>query len=83
VPPEAALLDVGRALVEGGSVLGGVMTHAGSSYDLDTPAALEAMAEQERAAACTRPSACAPPACLPGGQRRLHAHRARRARCPA
>jgi D-serine deaminase-like pyridoxal phosphate-dependent protein len=33
--------------------LGGVMTHAGSSYDLDTPAALEAMAEQERAA-CVR-----------------------------
>jgi D-serine deaminase-like pyridoxal phosphate-dependent protein len=54
VPPESAtLLDVARALVEGGSVLGGVMTHAGSSYDLDQPAALEAMAEQERAA-CVR-----------------------------
>src|SRR5205085_11053294 len=40
VPPEAPeLLDVGRALVEGGSVLGGVMTHAGSSYDLDEPEA--------------------------------------------
>jgi D-serine deaminase-like pyridoxal phosphate-dependent protein len=54
VPPEAVtLLEVGRALVEGGSVLGGVMTHAGSSYDLDDPVALEAMAEQERAA-CVR-----------------------------
>ncbi|PMY05464.1 alanine racemase, partial [Pseudomonas sp. GW460-13] len=32
---------------------GGVMTHAGSSYDLDTLAALAAMAEQERAG-CVR-----------------------------
>jgi D-serine deaminase-like pyridoxal phosphate-dependent protein len=46
----ALLLDVGRALVESGATLGGVMTHAGASYDLDTPAALSAMAEQERAA---------------------------------
>ena len=54
VPPEAGtLLEVARALEEGGSVLGGVMTHAGSSYDLDQPAALQAMAEQERAA-CVR-----------------------------
>jgi len=28
--------------------LGGVMTHAGSSYDLNTPEALQSMAEQER-----------------------------------
>src|SRR5690606_2419667 len=48
-PGEAALLEVGAALHEGGMTLGGVMTHAGSSYDLDTPAALAAMAEQERA----------------------------------
>jgi D-serine deaminase-like pyridoxal phosphate-dependent protein len=26
-----------------------VLTHAGSSYDLDTPAALQSLAEQERA----------------------------------
>lgn len=42
------LLDIGRALNEGGVVLKGVMTHAGSSYDLDTPQALERLAEQER-----------------------------------
>ncbi|MBV7483656.1 DSD1 family PLP-dependent enzyme [Bordetella sp. BOR01] len=48
-PDEAALLEVGAALHEGGMKLGGVMTHAGSSYDLDTPEALAAMAEQERA----------------------------------
>jgi D-serine deaminase-like pyridoxal phosphate-dependent protein len=50
VPSQAPLLlEVGRAIVEGGSVLGGVMTHAGSSYELDTPDALAALAEQERA----------------------------------
>lgn len=49
-PGEAALLDVARTLHEGGMQLGGVMTHAGSSYDLNTPEALVAMAEQERAA---------------------------------
>lgn len=48
-PTEAALLEVGRALQEGGMKPGGVMTHAGSSYDLNTPEALQAMAEQERA----------------------------------
>jgi threo-3-hydroxy-D-aspartate ammonia-lyase len=54
LPPESPqLLEVGRALVEGGSTLGGVMTHAGSSYELDTPEALAAMAEQERAG-CVR-----------------------------
>lgn len=54
IAPEAAsLLEVAHALVEGGSVLGGVMTHAGSSYELHTPEALEAMAEQERAG-CVR-----------------------------
>jgi D-serine deaminase-like pyridoxal phosphate-dependent protein len=50
VPPEAAvLLEVGAALAQPGARLGGVMTHAGSSYDLDEPEALAAMAEQERA----------------------------------
>jgi D-serine deaminase-like pyridoxal phosphate-dependent protein len=48
-PEEDALLEVARALHEGGMRLGGVMTHAGSSYELDTPEALRAMAEQERA----------------------------------
>ena len=43
------LLAVGRALHRGGGMLHGVMTHAGSSYDLNTPAALQALAEQERA----------------------------------
>jgi len=48
-PDEAALLEVGRTLHAGGMRLGGVLTHAGSSYELDTPEALAAMAEQERA----------------------------------
>ncbi len=48
-PDDAALLDVGRLLHEGGMRLAGVLTHAGSSYELDTPHALAALAEQERA----------------------------------
>jgi threo-3-hydroxy-D-aspartate ammonia-lyase len=49
VPPDDDLLiDIGRVLDDGGAALMGVLTHAGSSYDLDTPAALQAMAEQER-----------------------------------
>lgn len=48
-PGEAALLEVGRVLLDGGMRLAGVLTHAGSSYELDTPEALAAMAEQERA----------------------------------
>src|SRR5690606_12916140 len=47
------LLDVGRALSAPGAYVGGVMTHAGSSYDLDQAEALAALAEQERAA-CVR-----------------------------
>jgi D-serine deaminase-like pyridoxal phosphate-dependent protein len=42
------LLRMGRMLHEGGAKLGGVMTHAGASYALNTPRALQAMAEQER-----------------------------------
>jgi D-serine deaminase-like pyridoxal phosphate-dependent protein len=54
IPPEAPmLLEVGRALAQPGARLGGVMTHAGSSYELDEPEALAAMAEQERAG-CVR-----------------------------
>src|SRR5690606_20497727 len=50
VPPESdLLLEVGRALHEGGARLGGVMAHAGGSYAHDTPEALQAAAEQERA----------------------------------
>ncbi|MDQ0569053.1 D-serine deaminase-like pyridoxal phosphate-dependent protein [Variovorax paradoxus] len=52
-PEEAALLEAASALQAGGMRLGGVLTHAGSSYDLDTPKALAAMAEQERAG-CVR-----------------------------
>lgn len=53
LPESPLLLEVGRAIVEGGSVLGGVMTHAGSSYELRSPDALAALAEQERAG-CVR-----------------------------
>jgi len=50
VQPEAPeLLDIGRVLQAGGATVKGVLTHAGSSYDLDTPQALQALAEQERA----------------------------------
>ena len=49
VKPESDdLLVIGRILHQGMVTLGGVMTHAGSSYDLNTPEALESMAEQER-----------------------------------
>ncbi|WP_341908993.1 DSD1 family PLP-dependent enzyme [Polaromonas sp. YR568] len=48
-PQGDELITIGQLLHQGGSTtLGGVMTHAGSSYDLSTPEALEAMAEQER-----------------------------------
>jgi D-serine deaminase-like pyridoxal phosphate-dependent protein len=54
VKPDAdALIEVARILQVGGAALGGVMTHAGSSYDLDTPEALARLAEQERAG-CVR-----------------------------
>ncbi|CAM3901260.1 DSD1 family PLP-dependent enzyme [Paracidovorax anthurii] len=50
IPPEGeALLEVARVLVQGGMCLGGVIAHAGSSYDHDTPEALRRIAEQERA----------------------------------
>ena len=50
VQPEAAeLIDIGKVLQEGGQHLKGVLTHAGSSYDLDTDEALQKLAEQERA----------------------------------
>ncbi|KXU83475.1 alanine racemase [Paraburkholderia monticola] len=52
-PEQQTLLDVGRILHENGVRVGGVMTHAGSSYELNTPEALAALAEQERAG-CVR-----------------------------
>lgn len=53
VPPESDLLiDLGRALHASGC-LAGVLTHAGASYQCSTTAALQAMAEQERAG-CVR-----------------------------
>ena len=49
IPAEGdALIDVARTLHEGGVKLGGVMAHAGSSYDFDDPASLVRVAEQER-----------------------------------
>ncbi|MGQ7288293.1 DSD1 family PLP-dependent enzyme [Vreelandella venusta] len=50
-PEEDALLEVASVLRDAGMCLGGIMTHAGSSYDYDNPAALLAIAEQERAGA--------------------------------
>lgn len=50
-PDGDELLAVGRLLHEGGVVLGGVMTHAGASYELTGDEALAACAERERAGA--------------------------------
>ena len=55
-PDDPVLDEIARALQTergGGAHLAGVMTHAGSSYALDTPEALVAMAEQERSG-CVR-----------------------------
>jgi D-serine deaminase-like pyridoxal phosphate-dependent protein len=52
-PEDDALLAIGRILREGGIEVGGVMTHAGSSYELNNPEALAALAERERAG-CVR-----------------------------
>ena len=49
IPPEAeSLLEVAHTLRAGGMRVGGVMAHAGSSYDCDEPEALRKLAEQER-----------------------------------
>ena len=50
-PDDEALLEVARTLHAGGMRVGGVMTHAGSSYETDDPVALARIAEQERFAA--------------------------------
>jgi D-serine deaminase-like pyridoxal phosphate-dependent protein len=46
-PGDPVLVEIGCVLHAAGC-LAGVMTHAGGSYDLDTPGALQAMAAQER-----------------------------------
>ncbi|WP_158973817.1 DSD1 family PLP-dependent enzyme [Pseudomonas sp. BAV 4579] len=48
-PDDPKLLQVAEVLRAGGMTLVGVLTHAGSSYELHEPAALQALAEQERA----------------------------------
>ena len=54
VRPDAdALIEIARILHDGGAAMRGVMTHAGSSYELDMPDALTRLAEQERAG-CVR-----------------------------
>lgn len=50
-PEDDLLLQIGRALHRGGACLGGVMTHAGSSYDVHCEERLRQIAEQERAGA--------------------------------
>ena len=50
-PEDDRLLDIGKALNDGGACLAGVLTHAGSSYDHDDEARLREIAEQERAGA--------------------------------
>ena len=45
------LLDIAATLAQGGQIVDGVMTHAGSSYNCVSTVAIAAMAEQERAAA--------------------------------
>lgn len=48
-PEDAGLIEIARVLDIGGAVLRGVLTHAGSSYELHDPEALRQLAEQERA----------------------------------
>lgn len=50
-PDSPKIIEVGRALHEGGADLRGVVTHAGESYNATGPEELTAFAEQERAAA--------------------------------
>lgn len=50
-PEEDTLLQVARVLQDADMNVGGVLTHAGSSYDHDSHEALLAISEQERAGA--------------------------------
>jgi D-serine deaminase-like pyridoxal phosphate-dependent protein len=52
-PEDDTLLEIAHLLHDHEMHIGGVMTHAGSSYELNTFAALVALAEQERAG-CVR-----------------------------
>lgn len=52
-PEDTQLLDTARTLQNGGMRLAGVLTHAGSSYEFDTPQGLAEIAEMERAG-CVR-----------------------------
>ncbi len=47
-PDQKELVDTAEIIASSGMTLEGVLTHAGSSYELNTPEALRAMAEQER-----------------------------------
>jgi D-serine deaminase-like pyridoxal phosphate-dependent protein len=49
-PDDPALVPLGQAIEAQGCALMGVMTHAGSSYNCRSTAAIEAVAEAERAA---------------------------------
>lgn len=53
VPDDDTLLDVATTLCNGGMHLGGVLAHAGSSYDYDAHDDLVRIAEQERSG-CVR-----------------------------
>lgn len=48
-PEDARLLEIAAILHYGGATFRGVLTHAGNSYELDSPEALVQLAEQERA----------------------------------
>ncbi len=48
-PASGLLVEVARAVMDGGSDLAGVLTHAGHSYEAKGAAALRAVAEEERA----------------------------------
>lgn len=48
-PEDADLIEIARVLETGGAALRGVLTHAGNSYELHDPEALQQLAEQERA----------------------------------
>ena len=50
-PDGESLIPIARALREAGNTVAGVLTHAGASYDLNSPEALRAMAEKERSGA--------------------------------
>jgi len=52
-PDDDTLLAVAQTLANGGMQVGGVLAHAGSSYDYDTHAELVRIAEQERSG-CVR-----------------------------